>query len=218
MKKKTPESMGPRSIGYAENWAWRLRFLSAPLKLLLIAMARQCNAAGVCEVPVRWLADHCNVAVRHTQKEIVILSDLGLITAVELSPGTVDKTRYFCLQTHLDPDVWEPGKNDVLLMRHRGTAAITAQAFQQRLCKICYETPRLESLYASFLGWIVPLGINAPKGPNARLRLLVKHPEVVDVLHRADVKAVVLRAASEVSGVDVKKFQITHSTKDQSTK
>jgi hypothetical protein len=211
--RKPQEAMGERSIGYALNWAWRIRFIPMNLKMPLLAMASQANAAGVFEGQVTWLAGHCNCEVRHMQKIILTLRDLGLIVVVDMNPGTINRARLFALQITVDPDLWEPPQTEELpLIRRPGVVALNNQAFHDDLSKSLESNPQLATLYRMNLINVRVLDIAAARGPNARLRLRVPHKDASDAIY-VHFEAAILETASKLSGVTVKKIQVIHASR-----
>lgn len=134
MKKRptdTPESRSgslQRNNVYSSDavrdWAWRIR--SGPTgirmneKFMLIAMSTSVNPRGVCELPVRYLADHIGVGMRQAQRLIVKLIHYDLVIAMDIAPQgrPNDIVRTFKLNTTIEADTWTPSKTEVPLMRH----------------------------------------------------------------------------------------------------
>lgn len=206
-RKKT-EPLEQWSIGYALNWAWRIQGLPANLKLSLVALASHCAVNGTYSDPVRWIADHYGCNVRHMQKMLVKLRELGLVRFMDLNPGTVDRSRLFTLELAIDPDLWSPESTKVPLMRHPGLM-LNTRVFHERLEAAVSSSPKLSALYRTYLSGIYLLGVFAPKGPNARLKIRIPHKQVLPYLY-GDCKAVFLETASELAGVSIKKFQLVN--------
>jgi hypothetical protein len=116
------------------DWAGRIHAGPGGVKLnekfMLVAMSASCNPRGMCEIPVRYLADYIGVGIRQAQRIIKRLVQYELVSAegLLLEHRPVDVVRKFQLHTTIDPDAWNPKDgSEVPLMRHM------REAFQARL-------------------------------------------------------------------------------------
>lgn len=127
------------------DWAGRIHCGSGGIRMnekyLLEVMAASCNPRGVCELPVRYLADHIGIGMRQAQRIIQKLIHYELVMADGVAPQgrPNDIVRKFILRTTIDPDTWEPKDGGVVpLMRHmrqtltdRLRAAVTARKISE---------------------------------------------------------------------------------------
>ena len=107
-----------------QDWAARIHCGHGGIKMnekyMLEVMAQSCNPRGVCELPVRYLADHIGVGLRQGQRIIQKLINYELVSAMDVAPQgrPNDIVRKFVLSTTIDPDSWEPPDGtQVSLMR-----------------------------------------------------------------------------------------------------
>lgn len=126
MKKKNSESTDPSgrlqrnnvySADAVRDWAWRIHCGPGGIKMnekfMLVALAGSSNPRGVCELPVRYLADQVGVGMRQAQRIIKKLISYELVSADEVAPQgrPNDVVRKFILHTTFDADTWTPSSN-----------------------------------------------------------------------------------------------------------
>lgn len=111
------------------DWAGRIHCGPGGIKMnekfMLEVMAMSSNPLGVCELPVRYLADHIGVGMRQAQRIIQKLIHYELVTSLDVpAQGRPnDIVRKFLLKTVLDPDTWEPPDSAQLPIMRRCRAA-----------------------------------------------------------------------------------------------
>ncbi len=117
------------------DWAGRIHCGHGGIKMnekyLLEVMASSCNPRGICELPVRYLADHVGVGIRQAQRIIQRLIRYELVAAEDFVPQgrPIDVVRKFLLRTTIDPDTWSPKDGD----RTASYTTLLRAAFAERI-------------------------------------------------------------------------------------
>ena len=101
-------------------------------KFMLVGLSKSCNPRGVCELPVRYLADYIGVGMRQAQRILKQLINYELVYADEVpSQGRPnDIVRKFTLNTTLDPDTFEPKSSTQLPLMRRFRDAVKSRLHQ----------------------------------------------------------------------------------------
>jgi len=184
-----------------KDWAWRIRGLKPNQKIMLLAMANSVNAHGVCEIAVRYLADHCDVGMRQAQRLIQELNLLELITVIDLGPQQGrpnDLVRAFALKITKDPDTWRPPEGGPV---KKGTTSYTTfptQVFLEALRVRLPQNPYYETEYRMFLSMIEIVGIRS-----GRLEFAAPNRDVTDKCYSHE--KLILAVASELTGAKLVK-------------
>lgn len=218
MAKNTPkESRSDRSSGdlkrnnvysadAVRDWAWRIRSGAGGLrmneKFTLVAVANGSNPMGICELPVRYLADHIGVGVRQAQRLLAALNRYELLSFVDVSPvgRPNDVVRKFVLNLTIDPDTWSPAEMPLIRQGQRPLMRrIQRQAFLDAI------RPELEKVASKFefneLICIDVIGVRSKQ-----LDFVSPRPDATNAAFKH--KNLILRVASRLTDSEVTRLHM----------
>jgi len=200
------------SADAVRDWAWRVRsgigFLKMNEKFMLVAMSTSVNPLGLCEMPVRYLADHIGVGLRQAQRIIGQLIHYELVRPLDVAPEgrPVDVMRKFSLNLNIDPDTWRP-TSDASGKRHYVQDAglvrgIKHAEFMAALVKaLPGHDDYLNSDYLNYLSLISPIGVRS-----RQFDFVSPSPDVTTKVF--EYKKIIIEIASRIASTPVERIHM----------